>query len=119
MIKKIIVSVLLISLFNCEELIEIEDISNEAVIILAPSDNSTIDTATINFSWQAIEFAETYQLQIARSNFDAPEEIVEDTLINITNYTKTLSEGNYQWRIKAKNFGYETLYTTQNLTVED
>ncbi|EDP71906.1 hypothetical protein FBALC1_12432 [Flavobacteriales bacterium ALC-1] len=119
MIKRVIILVVLISLYNCEELIEVEDISNEVVTILAPSDNSTIDTNTINFSWQALEFAETYQLQIARSGFETPEEIVEDTLVSVTSYTKVLLEGNYQWRIKAINFGYETPYTTQNLTIED
>lgn len=119
MIKKISLLAILIAFYNCEDLIEVEDISNEVVTILAPSDNSTIDTTTINFSWEALEFAEDYQLQIATPNFETPEEVIADTIISTTHYTKTLLEGNYQWRIKAINFGYQTQYTTQNLIIED
>ena len=119
MIKKTLLFLLVICFHNCEQLIEVEDISNETLTILAPSDNITVDTTTINFSWQVLDYAETYHLQIAKPNFDVTQEIIEDTLISSTNFIKSLSSGNYQWRIKAKNFGYETQYTTQNLTIED
>jgi hypothetical protein len=112
-------TLLLITFYNCEELIEVEDISNEAVIILAPADAITLNSSTVNFSWQPLEFAEAYQLQIALPNFDTAQEIVKDTLISVTRYSKILSEGNYEWRIKATNFGYETPYTAQHLTIEN
>jgi hypothetical protein len=110
---------LLICLYNCEELIEVEDISNEVVTILAPVNNTILETNVINFSWQVLEFAETYHLQVAKPSFVAAQEIVLDTIISSTNFTKILESSPYQWRIKAKNFGYETQYTTQNLTIED
>ena len=119
MLKKTFTLLLLIFIFNCEELIEVENISNENVNILAPTDNITLNSTTVSFSWQAIEFAEEYHLQIALPNFDVPQEIIEDTIISTTNFVKSLSSNTYQWRIKAKNFGYQTQYTTQNLTIED
>ncbi|WP_299334926.1 hypothetical protein [uncultured Psychroserpens sp.] len=119
MSKKIWIILLVFAVFNCEELIEVEDISNETVTILAPSNNLVIDNTNINFSWQPLDFADEYQLQIASPNFDNAEEIVEDTLISNTNFSKILATGDYQWRVKATNFAYETLYTTQNLTIED
>jgi len=117
--KNIVTLLLLFFLFSCEQLIEVEDISNETLVVLAPSDNISIDSDFINFSWVGLEFAETYHLQIAKPNFDVTQQIVEDTLIASTNFIKNLPSGNYQWRIKAKNFGYETPYITQNLTIED
>ena len=119
MIKKMAAIMVLISLYSCEQLIEVDDISSETVTILAPTDNITIDNTTVNFSWEAMEFAETYHLQIAKPSFNSAQEIVEDTTITSTNFIKSLSSGSYQWRIKANNFGYETSYTTQNLAIED
>lgn len=117
--KKIISLILLVCCMSCEEIIEVEDISNELLTILAPIDNSTLDTVTINFSWQDLEFAEDYHLQIAKPNFDAAQEIVLDTIVVSSSFTETLLSNTYQWRVKANNFGYETQYTTQNLTIEN
>ncbi|WP_299101950.1 hypothetical protein [uncultured Winogradskyella sp.] len=119
MSKKLLVFFVLTILFSCEELIEVEDISNEVVDVLAPVDNVSVEDTTVNFTWEALDFAETYQLQIANPSFIEAEGILEDTLISATNFTKTLSIGTYQWRIKAINSGYQTLYSTQNLIIED
>lgn len=119
MIKKIIILFFVICCCSCEQLIEVEDISNEAVTILAPANNIALDTTSVNFSWQALEFAEDYHLQVAKPNFDTAQEIVLDTIVGSTSFSKTLLSNTYQWRIKAKNFGYETQYTTQNLTIEN
>ncbi|MHA7843216.1 MAG: fibronectin type III domain-containing protein [Winogradskyella sp.] len=119
MIKKILVIVLFAILYNCEELIEVEDISSETVNILAPTDNTTLNNTTVNFSWHPLEFAESYQLQVTFPDFNNAQVIVEDTLLSTTSYTKILDQGSYQWRIKAINFAYETQYTTQNLTIEE
>jgi len=104
---------------GCEELIEVEDISNDTISVLAPVNNTTLASTTVNFSWQALEFAESYQLQVASPNFDNAQVIVEDTVLTETSFTRTLEAGTYQWRIKAINFAYETAYATQNLTIED
>lgn len=117
--KRIILALVLTGFFNCEELIEVEDISNETVLILAPADNIILNSTTVNFTWDVLEYTEEYQLQIALPNFEAAQAIVEDTLISTTSFTKDLTEGNYQWRIKAINFGYETQYTTHTLTIEN
>ena len=119
MIKKLSFIIVLALFYNCEELIEVEDISEETVSVLAPTDNTTLDNTVVNFSWEPMDYAEAYQLQVAFPNFDNAQVILEDTLLSITSYTKILDQGSYQWRIKAKNFAYETQYTTQNLTIEE
>ncbi|MEO1030041.1 MAG: hypothetical protein AAFX55_01490 [Bacteroidota bacterium] len=106
-------------LLGCEELIEVEDISNEAVIVLAPVDNTTLTDNSVGFSWSPLDFAESYQLQVASPNFENAQVIVEDTIVSTTSFTKTLEAGTYQWRIKAINFAYETPFTTQSLNIEN
>jgi len=105
-------------IYGCEQLIEVEDISNETVSVLAPTNNTVLDDTSVNFSWESLDFSETYQLQIALPNFDTAEVIVEDTLISTTSFTKILEPDEYQWRVRALNSAYQTQYTTQNLTIE-
>ncbi|MBC2844633.1 hypothetical protein [Winogradskyella flava] len=119
MIRKLYLYSSVCCLLSCEQLIEVEDISNEVVIILAPANNSALDTTTVNFTWELLEFAESYQLQVAKPNFDMAELIVEDTIITTTYFNRTLDIGTYQWRIKGINSAYQTQYTTQSLSIED
>ena len=111
--------VLLVFVVSCEDIIEVEDISQETITILAPIDASSLILTDINFSWNAVEAAEQYKLQIASPNFEAATQIVLDTTISATNFTKTLDIGNYEWRIRAENSSYQTVYSIQNFTIEE
>ncbi|OUS03126.1 hypothetical protein A9Q86_01530 [Flavobacteriales bacterium 33_180_T64] len=119
MLKKVIILITILSLYNCEDIIAVEDISEETITILAPTNNITLENSSINFAWQPIEYAEIYQLQIVTPNFEASQQIIEDTLIIVSSFNKVLLANDYQWRVKAINFAYETPFTTQNLTVEE
>ncbi|WP_298900964.1 hypothetical protein [uncultured Psychroserpens sp.] len=119
MLKKVAVVLVLLCLYTCEEIIAVEDISEMDLTILAPTNNATLDNTAINFSWQPIEFADSYQLQIATPNFETPLQFVEDTLLTGSSFTKSLLSNEYQWRVRAINSAYETAYTTQNLSIED
>ena len=119
MIKKVTLVMACLCLYTCEEIIAVEDISELDISILAPTNNATINDASINFSWQPIEFADSYQLQIATPNFEAPLQIVEDTLLTSSSFTKSLLSNDYQWRVRAINSAYQTSYTTQNLSIEN
>jgi len=119
MLKNVILLLLTLQFFSCEEIIEVEDISEENIIILAPSNNVTLSESAINFSWQPIAYADEYQLQIVTPNFEASEQIILDTIITASNHIKTLDGNDYQWRVKAINFAFETSYNTQTLTIEE
>lgn len=110
--------VLLLITTACDDIIEVEDISNKKVTILAPTNNATLTASNITFSWQALEDAEQYNIQIATPDFENAIQIVLDSSITATNYTKTIEAGNYQWRVNAKNSGFQTVYTTQSFLVE-
>jgi len=117
--KKLILITLFVGFIACDDIIEVVDISNETVTILAPVDGSVIDTTRVNFTWKAIEEAETYHLQVARPTFNEATQIVIDSIVLTTFFKSTLDLGNYQWRINAKNSGYETNYVTQSFSVTD
>jgi hypothetical protein len=109
----------LIVFLACEEIIEVEDISNKTVNVLAPTDTATLTITTINFSWDAVTDAEHYKLQIAEPNFEMANQIVLDTTVTVTNSNQTLEFGDYEWRVRAENSGYQTIYSTQSFTIEE
>lgn len=115
---KIVLFLLALIIFSCEDIIEVPDISQKVVVVLAPTEDVVINETNINFSWNIVEDADTYKLQIATPNFEAATQIVLDTTITNTNFTKMLDVGSYQWRIRAENSDYQTNYTTQSFTVE-
>ena len=107
-----------VSVYSCDDITEVEDISGKTVNILAPADTSVLTITEVNFSWSTVEDAESYKLQIATPTFDAATQIVLDTTITVSNFTKTLELGNYQWRVRAENSDYQTVYTSQSFTIE-
>jgi len=117
--KKLILCLLVITLFGCDDITEVEDISNQNMTILAPADLSVLTITDVNFSWNSIEDAEQYKLQISTPDFESANQIVLDTTITNTNFTQTLELGNYQWRIRAENSGFQTNYTTQSFSIEE
>lgn len=103
----------------CDDIIEVVDISKETVTVLAPVNESVIDTTSVNFTWEAMDEAETYHLQVAKPTFHEAAQIVIDTMVVTPFFKSTLDLGNYEWRINAKNSGYETTYVTQSFSVTD
>jgi predicted secreted protein len=97
---------------SCEEILFVDDISEQEVSLYAPSDGAVLFSTGINLSWDKVKNADKYHLQIAKPNFTTPAQIVLDTLVNNTNFTQQLNIGKYEWRIKAVNSGYETAYKT-------
>ena len=104
---------------SCKEIIEVQDISKRTVTALAPTDASAFTTTDIHFSWDAVEDAEKYKLQIASPDFENAMQIVEDTLVANTTFSKTLTSGAYAWRVRAENSDYQTAYTTQGFSITE
>ncbi|WP_299363498.1 hypothetical protein [Winogradskyella sp.] len=112
---KLIFAVILLT--SCEEIIEVVDISDETVVLIAPVDDAVINTGSPSFSWQAVKDAEQYNIQIASPTFNEATQVVLDSLVSTTNFIQVLAEGNYEWRVKAVNSGYETDYVTTGFSI--
>lgn len=116
--KRLLVAAFVISFIACNDIIEVVDISSETVNILAPTNEAVLNITEISFNWQLIEEAEEYNIQIATPTFSEALQIITDSTITSTSFSKTLYLGSYQWRVRAKNSGYESQYTIQSFTVE-
>ncbi len=116
--KKLLYIVLFTSIFiGCEEAFIEEDLSDATIKIIAPKDGSQIEDASINFSWEAVDQATSYRLQVARPNFENAAQIVEDTTVTSTNFKTNLTKNSYEWRVRAQNSGSETVYEMAQFTV--
>lgn len=117
--KKLIGYILVICTFwSCEELMDVENISDKHVELLAPIDNATLNSNILTFTWNPVEGAEKYHLQIAQPSFNEALQIVRDTLVYHVNFRDSLNNNTYQWRIRAVNAEYTTVYTTNTITIE-
>lgn len=111
------ISLLLLTVLGCEEILFEEDITDDTVTIIAPSNGSQVESTSVAFSWNAVDQATSYRLQIARPTFENAIQIVEDTTVTNTNFSTTLVKNSYEWRVRAQNSGSETVYTTANFSI--
>jgi len=116
--KKLLVVFCFMSLLSCEDIIEVVDISESTVSVLAPTNDAVLNMNNLTFTWEAVEDAENYKLQIATPTFNEAIQIVVDTTLTSLNYIDTLENGDYEWRIRAENSDYQTAYTTQSFSIE-
>lgn len=122
-VSSFLVVVSVVFLASCEEILEVPDISEEEVVLLAPSDSSVITQTDVSFTWQEVFEATSYHVQIAQPSFTNAAQIIADTLVVVdstyvgSRITKSLSNNSYEWRVKAQNSDFETPYTTNSFTV--
>ncbi|WP_281228743.1 hypothetical protein [Flavobacterium aquiphilum] len=108
---------IILSFTSCEEILYVEDISQNEVVLTAPANNVTLSFSSVTFSWEAVENAEKYHLQIATPNFTNAQKIVLDTIITKNSFTQQLNIGKYEWKVKAVNSAYETAYSARSFEI--
>ena len=117
--KKITVSCCVSILFmSCSDVVLVEDISDKYITVLAPSHGVVLNQTSVSFSWQSLEDAESYQIQIATPDFMNAVQIVTDSTLTGTHFSKELELGHYEWRVRGENSEYHTPYTTQSFSIE-
>lgn len=108
----------MILLIACTKDFIVKDINNETVNIIAPADNLNTPNNSVTFWWDELEGAEKYNLQIVKPSFSSVIQLITDTTVTSNKFTKVLTPGIYQWRIKAINGGGSTAYTTRTLVID-
>lgn len=102
----ILLAIIPILSLSCDDILE-ENITNDIIQIVTPQDGEIIEGNTVQFSWQNLDGADNYRIQVIKSN-----QVYElDSLITTNTFVYILEPGTYQWRVKGKNFAYETPYT--------
>ncbi len=118
------VPVFVLGLVGCEDILEVPDISEQSVNLLAPSDGSVLDDNAVNLNWEDMEEATGYRVQVVSPSFESAAQILLDSVVEIdtlgylpTQLQQNLLNGSYEWRVKAFNSGFETLYTSNGFQV--
>ncbi len=93
----------------CDDVLE-EDISNDVISIIAPSDGLVVEGNMVQLRWNELEGADEYRVQIMAKN----QFIVLDSLVgqNIFNYQ--IDSGEYTWRVRGENFAYVSLFSFES-----
>ncbi|MBL7893848.1 MAG: hypothetical protein JNK50_01050 [Bacteroidia bacterium] len=117
-LKHFSILIICLVILSCTKDFIVKDIKNEVVSILAPGNNLVTSSNSITFWWEELEGAENYNIQIVKPSFASVLQLIVDTNITGDKFNYTLNPGVYQWRIKAKNAGGSTAYTTYNLTID-
>jgi len=73
-------------------------LTGKIVSIVSPINGSVINNKNINFSWDALNGALLYRIQIDSNLFQKHEFTTSNTFISLS-----LNEGNWSWRVRAEN----------------
>jgi len=114
--NKLLYLLIVLSYLSCEAIF-IQDISSSPVLILAPTEGSSVSSGNISFRWKPVEEVSSYNIQIASPNFQNANQVLTDSITLENLYQRSLDAGEYQWRVKGINSEYETDYTTVSFTV--
>jgi hypothetical protein len=108
---------LLAIMMACDEIIE-PDISNQQLTVLTPADGMTSDRLSQTFRWEPLKGGREYHLQIASPSLASPSSYFTDTTVTRESLTLMLSPGQFEWRVRGKNAGYETPWVTREFKVD-
>ncbi|MCX6232975.1 MAG: hypothetical protein NTZ33_15705 [Bacteroidetes bacterium] len=110
----LILSVL--ALTACEDVFE-TNIENKYIRLLSPKDSMISTTNLVNFSWEVLEGADSYNFQIVSNTFTNPTSYLCDSNVTTNFISFILPAGSYQWRVKGKNFGYSSNFSIRSFTI--
>ena len=104
--NKILVIALAILCFSCDDILE-DDITNDLVQTVYPTESAIIESNVVTFQWNTLSGADDYRVQV----YDTNQIIVFDTLVDNYTVVLPLTEGTYQWRVRGENSAYQSTYT--------
>ncbi len=95
-----------------------QNLTAQTVLLVGPEEGQAQRDSTVSFLWQELEVASNYRVQIANPDFSNNSFIVEDVTVEGDNYTTTLPEGEYQWRVRGENDTSVTPYSTRSFFID-
>lgn len=115
--KKIFILLMMLVSTACKDVIDEVRLYEDSVDLVAPVNNAVLNDVDVIFSWNSVDGASEYVIQIATPDFTNPNQIVTDSTLTTTSFSTTLSvTTGYEWRVKAINSNYETAFSTRSLT---
>lgn len=108
---------ILFLLFGCSAFI-VKDISNESIKILAPPDSFHSGSSTVTLWWEELDGAEKYDIQIVSPSFIYIVNLIADSTTSNDKFSVDLAPGQYQWRVRGVNNGWESEYSTRTFFID-
>ncbi len=117
--KKLLVLLMILPLafLGCEEILFEAELQEENVIAITPGADIEIRKTTVDFAWEELLEATSYQLQIATPDFANAQQLVVDSILIDTEFQKVLEAGSYEWRVRAVSGSSKSPYTTTNFKI--
>ncbi len=111
--------IFIISFFiiGCNEIFE-ESLSEKNVVLYFPSSNAHLHSYNVQFWWETIEDALSYEVQIVAPSFNAITNLITDTIVKTNKLNFTLQPGKYEWRVKAMNGSSMTVFSTNSFVID-
>lgn len=103
-------SILLLILFftSCSDFLE-DDLTEDSIELITPMNNIVTLESNMTFTWEALEGATGYEIQIVAPSFDSILSFVAKTdLGNTIRFDTSLLAGSYEWKLIGYNSAYET-----------
>lgn len=94
------------------------DLSNQSLLLVSPAAGFVTNNTTLNFLWQELASASAYKIQIASPDFSNSTFFTVNETLSADNYSATLEEGIYRWRVRAENETSITPYTERELIID-
>jgi hypothetical protein len=100
-------------------ILEDSTLNNQSINILTPNDNFITNQTSFNALWQPLSLADVYRIQLASPDFSHSSFVIlDETTMNDSYSFENLTEGAYQWRIRAENTQSFSNYSTFNMTID-
>jgi len=96
-----------------------EDISSSSVLLRGPSDDYHTKAIDATFWWDTVAGASQYEFMVVSPDYQNPETLEIDTVIDASKFVAKLSAGSYQWCVRAINSDYETTYSCRTIVVNE
>ncbi len=103
----------------CDDIFE-ENITEDELFLLAPGEGAVIEgDSIITFSWDFLEGASSYQIQVVSPSFENAGLLLLDSITNNNNVSANLQPGQYQWAVRGFNNGFSTVFFQNSFTIND
>jgi len=98
----------ILSLQSCKEVIS-KNITTLTPVLITPVAHDTIAVNPVHFTWEVMDGATKYRLQIARPSFSNISDLVLDSMIIGTSFYLDLDDSSqYELKLTAYNSGYQS-----------
>lgn len=94
------------------------DLRRQTLLLSLPNNGFTTNIKTQTLSWQKLEAAKEYRVQIASPDFTSASNIKIDRRVTNDTISAVLEEGSYRWRVRAENDQTNTDYAERLLIID-